>query len=373
MIGYSEIIISTQIKRQLLTSVKKGTVPNTLLFTGINGGAAIGVALSLAKHMACENPKDEDSCNKCPSCLQFNHFNYPDLHLTFPFSKSKSKSTEPSCAEFRSIFTQALLESIYLTQERWLSIFDAENQQLTITTGEAKSIAKELSIKGFSNKPRFVLIWQPELLNTTTANKLLKTIEEPSENVYIFLVSHKPKSILQTILSRCVTIKIAPNTTEETNLFFMENDLLTGQISHLLLNSAGSFGLALDLLQNAAATNTSAENLVLWLRILYGKDMKQTVHWSETIASKTREEIRFFLLFCLTVFRQTQQINLDSLTVPSFQYNTFDVKKFAPFIKPREMTNILKCLQKCHDDILRNANAKTAMLDTSLQLLKYIG
>ncbi len=373
MIGYSEIIIPTQLKNELLRSVKNRRVPNTILFTGVNGGAALGLALALAKHMACEATVEEGSCNICPTCLQFNHFNYPDLHLSFPFSKSKSKQADPSCAEFRPIFTAALEKSLYLTQERWLNVFEADNQQLTITVGEAKAISKELSIKGFSNKPRFVLIWQPELLNSTTANKLLKTIEEPGENVFIFLVSHKPKSILGTILSRCITIKIPPNTAKETDLFILKHKLSSENISHVLLNSVGSFGLALDLLNDGNGANLSANYLVRWLRILYSKDLKQIILWSEDMATKTREEIRFFLVFSITVFRQTAHLNHNSLTVPPFEHDTFDVKKFSPFIKPEDIPDVLSCLQKSHDDILRNGNAKTVILDTSLQLFKYIG
>jgi len=39
-------------------------------------------------------------------------------------------------------------------------------------------------------------------MNTNAANALLKTLEEPSGNLLIILVSHKPQQLLPTILSR---------------------------------------------------------------------------------------------------------------------------------------------------------------------------
>ena len=52
--------------------------------------------------------------------------------------------------------------------------------------------------------------------NLNCLNALLKILEEPSENTYFFLINNKSKSIIQTIKSRCIEIKIHINSIQGT-------------------------------------------------------------------------------------------------------------------------------------------------------------
>ena len=59
----------------------------------------------------------------------------------------------------------------------------------------------------FQNK-RFILLDDVELFNINSLNALLKIIEEPSSNNHFILINNKTKSIIRTITSRCLEIKI---------------------------------------------------------------------------------------------------------------------------------------------------------------------
>ena len=54
--------------------------------------------------------------------------------------------------------------------------------------------------------------------NLNCLNALLKILEEPSENTYFFLINNKSKSIIQTIKSRCIEIKIHINSIQRNTI-----------------------------------------------------------------------------------------------------------------------------------------------------------
>ena len=77
-----------------------------------------------------------------------------------------------------------------------------------IFASEASEILRKLSLKAFESDFKVMIIWLPEKMHQSTANKLLKLIEEPPEKTLFLLVSDEPDKVVPTILSRCQLIKI---------------------------------------------------------------------------------------------------------------------------------------------------------------------
>ena len=59
---------------------------------------------------------------------------------------------------------------------------------------------------------------------------MLKILEEPSSNVYFFLINHN-KKILPTLLSRCLNFKITLTHNESLSI---ANDLLDGSLKNVV-------------------------------------------------------------------------------------------------------------------------------------------
>jgi len=57
------------------------------------------------------------------------------------------------------------------------------------------------------NSSKIVIIDSADYLNISSANSMLKILEEPKENTYIFLISNQISLLLPTIRSRCLKIK----------------------------------------------------------------------------------------------------------------------------------------------------------------------
>ena len=81
--------------------------------------------------------------------------------------------------------------------------FDKKN----IDINQIRELIRSLNKSSFNEKPRFILIDNIELLNLNSINALLKTIEEPSHNIYFILINNN-KKIISTLLSRCINFKI---------------------------------------------------------------------------------------------------------------------------------------------------------------------
>ncbi len=69
------------------------------------------------------------------------------------------------------------------------------------------------------NSSKIVIIDSADYLNISSANSMLKILEEPKDNTYIFLISNQISLLLPTIRSRCLKIKFnTHNLTNFTNI-----------------------------------------------------------------------------------------------------------------------------------------------------------
>jgi DNA polymerase-3 subunit delta' len=62
---------------------------------------------------------------------------------------------------------------------------------------------------------RVVIVDSAEDLNRSSANALLKMVEEPPQRSLILIVSHRPGQVLATIRSRCRRLRLEPLTADE--------------------------------------------------------------------------------------------------------------------------------------------------------------
>ena len=78
-----------------------------------------------------------------------------------------------------------------------------------------KTFINESSFDGFN---KFIIIDSSDDLSISASNSLLKILEEPKNNTYIFLISHQFSSLLPTIRSRCLKFKFKNHNFDNFNL-----------------------------------------------------------------------------------------------------------------------------------------------------------
>ena len=198
---FKDIIGQEEIKKRLIHSAQTGVVPHAQLFTEQGGAGAFPLTLAYARYLNCTNRTETDSCGHCPSCLKYNELAHPDLHFVFPIVSKKDKKKDV-CDDYLTEWRGFLKDRPYFDIDGWLDYIDAGNSQALIYSKESDEIIRKLSLKIYEATYRILLVWLPEKLHPTCANKLLKIIEEPPRNTVILMVSELPDLVLGTILSR---------------------------------------------------------------------------------------------------------------------------------------------------------------------------
>ena len=126
-----------------------------------------------------------------------------------------------------------LLHHITYREDKW----DDEKGQRNVN--DFLSVTPSIAVN------KVVLILNAQTMNNSSQNALLKSLEEPAPNSYMIITTDRPKSLLETIYSRCQIINI-PNVTQKvTNEWLIENG-----ISDINSNDFPSFSTPLSILND---------------------------------------------------------------------------------------------------------------------------
>lgn len=81
-------------------------------------------------------------------------------------------------------------------------IHPAEDRE-TIGIEQIRELAAALSLKSLRGRAKVAILSPAEAMTHAAANSLLKTLEEPTPETFLWLVSHQPGRLPATIRSRC--------------------------------------------------------------------------------------------------------------------------------------------------------------------------
>ena len=142
---------------------------------------------NLIKKILCVNKqKNFMFCDLCSSCKSFNGHTNPDFLEIFPDENLKTKVIGIST--------------------------------LRGDTKKNRGIINIMNETALLSDAKLIKINDAELLNLEAQGHLLKILEEPPKNSYIFLLSSKPSKLNKTILSRLNRIKIDPSYFENEDI-----------------------------------------------------------------------------------------------------------------------------------------------------------
>lgn len=83
-----------------------------------------------------------------------------------------------------------------------------ESDKMQILKEQILELQKEIANKSQINDNIVYIINECDKLNDSATNSLLKTLEEPEENIYAFLITSNIEKVQKTIKSRCILIKV---------------------------------------------------------------------------------------------------------------------------------------------------------------------
>ncbi len=119
-----------------------------------------------------------------------------------------------------------VIEPTSFTKDKTIKSKDSKNlnkiSNEIIKVEQIRNVRKFISQKAIDSEKKIVLIIDSHLLNEAASNCLLKTLEEPSNGIFILLTSNI-NFLLNTIKSRCQLIKFKCFSTQEIESFVKNN------------------------------------------------------------------------------------------------------------------------------------------------------
>ena len=157
---FDKILGQENVTEILKNQVKTGKISHAYIFSGSRGTGKTSAAKVFARAINCLNPKDGQPCNECSVC--------------------------------KAILNGSVADVIEM---------DAASNN---SVDDIRQIKQEVAYATVDVKYRVYIIDEAHMLSTSAFNALLKTIEEPPENVVFILATTEQNKIPVTILSRCL-------------------------------------------------------------------------------------------------------------------------------------------------------------------------
>ncbi len=209
------------VKKTLTSAIELGKISHAYLFTGPRGTGKTSTARILAKSLNCVNGPTTKPCGECASCK--------DITNSIPIDV-----IEIDAASNRKVEdTQAILEKI----------------QYVPVNGKFK----------------IYIIDEVHMLTNHAFNALLKTLEEPPENVVFILATTEVHKVLDTIKSRCQRYDFRRITTDDivNHLRYISDEekinITDDALFAIAKNSAGGMRDSISLLDQLSILGMTKE------------------------------------------------------------------------------------------------------------------
>jgi DNA polymerase III subunit delta' len=363
---FKDIIGHGALKQSMIKTINEGRISHAQMFLGAEGSGALPLALAYIQYLFCVNKTETDSCGKCSQCHRIAKLSHPDVHFVYPVALSKEKGVEKSSDLFRE-WTETFLSDPYLSLADWMDFIGAENKQPTIAVEESKDILHKMSLMAMEGSYKTMIIWMPEKMNPSTANKLLKLLEEPPDKTLFILVSESAQ-MLSTILSRTQLTKVLRCTEVELTEALMQSNGLSSEAANAIAKACeGNYRLAQIMAKGEVDAEFNMQRFQQWMRLCLNMDGLKLSEWINETASIGREKQKQFLAFSIKTIRQSI---LTGLNYPS-GINPADqdfITKFSPFINYENGAQIVQELNNAYYAIERNAHIKILLMSLSIKI-----
>lgn len=330
------------IANKLTEIIDSGRVSHAQMFLGETRSGSLALALAYVQYLNCKNRQHygedsllrADSCGECPSCKKFKTVSHSDLHLFFPTTTTGKVTTKPSSADFQAEFREFLAKYQGRgTLDEWYEFMQVENKQGMIREFDADNLVKALSLTSYEGGYKTVVVWMAEKMNITMANKILKSLEEPSPKTLIILVVENREKMLSTIISRTQLVTVP------------EADPVV-----------------------SGCNEEWGRLYVSWMRQLFKLNMSSLSSWVDAMHAKGREQQKQFLLYAQSSLRECFLRNNAGLPLSTDFGDAKFNASFPSMITVRNIERLNSAFDEALYAIERNGHAKLVFMQLSFNI-----
>lgn len=234
--GFKGVIGHRELIDYIQTAVKEEKVSHAYILNGERGSGKKLLANLFAMTLECQDKDTVEPCYDCQACRQIMSGNNPDV---IRVSHEKPNS---------------------------ISVDDIREQ-----------VNNDIMVKPYSNPYKIYIIPNADMMTVQAQNALLKTIEEPPEYAIIFLLTENAESLLPTIRSRCVMLKLRNIKDKLIKKYLMEQmEIPDYQASICAAFAQGNVGRAI-MLASSEHFNELKEETVHLLKYIYEMELSEVI------------------------------------------------------------------------------------------------
>jgi len=209
----------------LKSSILSNTVSHAYVFAGAGNLGKETTAAKFIKSLYCQGKGEYIPCNECPACRQIESKVHPDVYYLRRLEDDKSGKLK------RNISIEQVIEL---------------KNKLSQTT----------LLRGW----KIAIIEEAEALNNSSANSLLKVLEEPTAKTVIILITSDISRLPKTILSRSLVLNFLPVNREEIKTYLMSRDIGEDRADKLSRLALGRPGVAINLAEDPEILSGTLKN-----------------------------------------------------------------------------------------------------------------
>jgi DNA polymerase-3 subunit delta' len=377
---FKKIIGQRELIQKLTTMALSGRVPHAQLFLGYQGNQKLALAIAYGQFLNCKQkqifsePNEDglsaDSCGACASCVKFQNLAHPDLHFFFPNNKTGSMKESDSSdymGDWRKMIREHHAE---FSVNQWYDTIGIGDKQGYINKRDVDNIIKALTYKNFEAQTKIIILWMVEKFYHDISTRLLKVLEEPSEDTVFLLISENANQIPATILSRTQLIRV-PKLDNFTIQNYLQQtyEISAEEAAQIAVQAKGNLLEAETIIAQTDDDNLNHSNFADWMRICFNVDTVRMDEFSKKMKDLGRERLKLFLHHALDKVRWTVMMNYQNSdqVLVSLEERAF-LTKFSPFIHSNNLVKFITEIEKATYHIERNANGHLVMFDLSIKL-----
>lgn len=319
MKGFKDVIGHNDIIQYIQNVVEQDKVSHAYILNGERGSGKKMLASLFAMTLQCEKHGAEP-CGECHSCIQAKSDNHPDI--------IRVQHEKPNT----------------------ISVDDIREQ-----------VNNDIVIKPYSGPYKIYIIPDAELLTVQAQNALLKTIEEPPEYAVIFLLTENAESLLPTIMSRCVMLKLRNIRTTLIRKYLMEQMHVPDYQADICAAFAqGNMGRAI-MLASSEHFNEIKEEALQLLRYINEMEISEIVSAIKKISAYKMEVTDYLDIIMIwyrdiLIYKATKDVN-GLVFADQLKY----IKERAKKSSYEGIEIILESLEKAKTRIRANVNFDLVM------------
>ena len=367
---FSEIPGLKELKEQLVAALKSGKIAHAQLFEGRPGTAVLPMALAYASYLMCENKTEDDSCGTCANCSRIKKLVHPDIHLHFPKISATENKYNKVLAEAIPRFREFVMESPFGDLEAWIRKYGQENKNILISREDSRQMFKNVSMRSVEGGYKILLIWMPELMNASSANAILKILEEPPEKTLYLLVSYNYDNLPATITSRTQLVNVPPNSIEEIQNHLEEKGIEPAKAAQAAKLSEGKPGLAFHVAD--VGESQEYEDFQKWMLECWNRNLTALVHRSEEFSKSGKAAQKIALNFPLSLIRNAV-VHASGWAAPAqSEPEASFIEKFSDKLGLQQLAKNYALLNEALNHLERNSNPRITHLNLSLDITRVL-